>query len=139
MGRNMFGPIRGPWDEEWTGWWGEDPPYHHATFVLTHHAHEPIPMQGGTTFHFVTEGIEAALEQASAAANGSDVLIAGGASTINQYLEAGLIDELNIAIVPRVLGRGARLFEGVDLRTHGYECVRFIGSPTVTHARFERR
>ena len=139
MGRNMFTAGRGPWDETWTGWWGEDPPYHHDTFVLTHHPRASVPMQGGTTFHFVTDGIEVALERASAAAAGADVLIAGGASTIDQYLDAGLIDEMNIAIVPLVLGRGARLFEGVDLRARGYECVEFIGSPAVTHARFEHR
>jgi dihydrofolate reductase len=139
MGRNMFSPGRGAWDDEWTGYWGEDPPYHHDTFVLTHHPRESVPMQGGTTFHFVTAGIEAALEQATTAANGGDVLIVGGASTINQYLDAALIDEMRIAIAPRVLGRGARLFEGVDLRARGYECIEFIGTPAATHVRFERR
>jgi dihydrofolate reductase len=139
MGRNMFSAGRGPWDETWTGWWGEDPPYHHATFVLTHHPRDPVPMQGGTTFHFVTDGIEAALEQATAAANGSDVLIAGGASTINQYLDAGLIDEMHIAISPLVLGRGARLFEGVDVLARGYECLGFVATPAATHVRFQRR
>ena len=139
MGRNMFGPIRGPWEGDWTGWWGDDPPYHHDTFVLTHHARDPVPMQGGTTFHFVTDGIEAALEQATAAAGGADVLIAGGASTINQYLDAGLIDEMHIAISPIVLGRGARLFEGVDVLARGYECVGFVGTDAAMHVRFERR
>jgi len=127
MGRNMFGAGRGAWDESWTGWWGDDPPYHHPTFVLTHHPRTAVPMQGGTTFHFVTDGIEAALEQATAAANGADVL------------DAGLIDEMHIAIVPRVLGRGARLFEGIDLHARGYACIGFTGSPSVTHAHFERR
>ena len=139
MGRNMFTAGRGSWDESWTGWWGEDPPYHVPTFVLTHHPRASVPMQGGTTFHFATDGIQAALEQATAAANGTDVLIAGGASTINQYLDAGLIDELNIAIAPRVLGSGARLFEGVDLKARGYECVGFVPTPGAVHVRFERR
>ena len=139
MGRNMFGAGRGAWDETWTGWWGEDPPYHVPTFVLTHHPRASVPMQGGTTFHFVTDGIDAALEQASAAANGADVLIAGGASTINQYLDAGRIDELNIAIAPLALGSGARLFEGVDLKARGYECVGFVPTSGAAHARFERR
>jgi dihydrofolate reductase len=107
MGRNMFGPIRCDWgDEEWKGWWGADPPYHHPVFVLTHHARAPIPMVGGTTFHFVTDGIEAALEQAFAAADGDDVRIGGGASTVQQYLRAGLIDELHVPVVPVLLGRG---------------------------------
>ncbi len=139
MGRNMFGPIRGPWgDDEWKGWWGEEPPYHHDTFVLTHHARASVPMQGGTTFHFVTEGIEAALERATSAANGADVGIIGGASTINQYLDARLIDEMNIAIAPIVLGGGSRLFEGVDMKARGYECTRFVGTANATHVRFER-
>ncbi|MFI6233892.1 dihydrofolate reductase family protein [Micromonospora sp. NPDC050784] len=113
MGRNMFGPIRGEWDREWNGWWGEDPPFHTPVFVLTHHAREPQPMKGGTTFHFVTDGIEAALAQARAAAGDGDVSIHGGATTINQYLAAGLVDELRLHIVPATLGAGVRLFEGV--------------------------
>lgn len=112
MGRNMFGPIRGPWDEPWSGWWGDNPPYHAPVFVLTNHSHEPVEMEGGTTFSFVTDGIESALEQARAAAGESTVAIAGGASTINQYLAAGLIDELRLHIAPMVLGAGERLFEG---------------------------
>jgi dihydrofolate reductase len=139
MGRNMFTAGRGEWDESWTGWWGDDPPYHHPTFVLTHHPRASVEMQGGTTFHFVTDGIHAALERAAATANGADVLIAGGASTINQYLDARLIDEMHIAIAPLVLGRGARLFEGVDLKARGYECVDLIATPAAAHARFERR
>lgn len=113
MGRNMYGPVRGPWTEEWTGWWGDEPPYHAPVFVLTHHAHDDLPMEGGTTFRFVTDGIEAALEQARAAAGDGDVGIAGGASTVNQYLAAGLIDELRLHVAPLLLGRGERLFDGV--------------------------
>jgi len=113
MGRNMFGPVRGEWDREWNGWWGENPPFHAAVFVLTHHARQPQPMDGGTTYHFVTDGIESALTQARAAAGTGDIVIAGGATTINQYLAAGLIDELRLHIVPLTLGAGTRLFEGV--------------------------
>src|ERR1700716_250524 len=130
MGRNMFGPIRGPWgDDEWKGWWGDEPPYHHPVFVLTHHAHDPIPMEGGTTFSFVSEGIEAALERALEAADGSDVRIGGGVSTIQQYLRAGLIDEMHVPIVPVLLGRGERLFDNLDGGLDGYECVDFVSSP----------
>lgn len=140
MGRKMFGPIRGGWgDEQWTGWWGDDPPYHHPVFVLTHHPREPIPMQGGTTFHFVTDGIEAAREQALDAANGDDVRVGGGAATIQQYLRAGLIDEMHLAISPILLGSGERLFDHLDGGAHGYECVEFVGSPAAAHARFARR
>jgi dihydrofolate reductase len=113
MGRNMFGPIRGEWEGDWRGWWGDDPPYHAPVFVLTHHPREPQPMDGGTTYHFVTDGIESALAQARAAAGDGDVAIQGGATTINQYLGAGLIDELRLHIVPLTLGAGTRLFEGV--------------------------
>ncbi|NZA25566.1 dihydrofolate reductase family protein [Luteimonas sp. SJ-92] len=113
MGRNMFGPVRGAWNDEWKGWWGPDPPYHAPVFVLTHHAREPEPMEGGTTFHFVTEGIEAALRMARAAAGEGDVAIAGGATTVNQYLAAGLIDELRLHIAPFTLGSGTRIFDGV--------------------------
>jgi dihydrofolate reductase len=113
MGRNMFGPGRGEWDESWKGWWGEEPPYHAPVFVLTHHPREPVEMQGGTTFTFVTDGIESALAQAREAAGSGDVAIAGGASTVNQYLAAGAIDELRLHVVPVVLGVGDRLFEGV--------------------------
>ncbi len=139
MGRNMFGPIRGAWkDDEWKGWWGDDPPYHHPVFVLTHHAHEPIPMQGGTTFHFVTDGIEAALKRAFEAAGGGDVRIGGGAATVQQYLRAGLIDEMHVAIVPILLGSGERLFEDVDPAADVYKCVEFVSSPSVAHVRFVR-
>jgi dihydrofolate reductase len=113
MGRNMFGPVRGEWDRQWNGWWGDDPPFHAPVFVLTHHAREPQPMDGGTTYYFVTDGIESALAQARAAAGDGDVAIQGGATTINQYLGAGLIDELRLHIVPLTLGAGTRLFEGV--------------------------
>ena len=112
MGRNMFGPVRGSWgDEAWTGWWGDDPPYHTPVFVLTHHAREPLEMQGGTTFHFVTDGIESALERAFEAAGAQDVLLAGGAAAAQQYLRAGLIDEMEIHVVPVLLGSGSRLFD----------------------------
>ncbi|MET8261780.1 dihydrofolate reductase family protein [Micromonospora sp. NPDC005205] len=113
MGRNMFGPVRGAWDRQWNGWWGDDPPFHKPVFVLTHHAREPQPMEGGTTFHFVTDGIESALTRARAAADGGDILIHGGATTINQYLAAGLVDELRLHLVPFTLGTGVRLFDGV--------------------------
>jgi dihydrofolate reductase len=113
MGRNMFGPVRGEWDRPWNGWWGQDPPFHAPVFVLTHHAREPQPMDGGTTYHFVTDGIELALAQARAAAGDGEVVILGGATTINQYLSAGLIDELRLHIVPFTLGAGTRLFESV--------------------------
>ncbi len=113
MGRNMFGPIRGPWDEEWRGWWGDEPPYHAPVFVLTHHAHDPIEMQGGTTFHFLTGGFEAAFEQATAVADDRGVDIAGGASTARQALAAGVVDELTLDIAPVLLGEGERLFDGI--------------------------
>jgi dihydrofolate reductase len=131
MGRNMFGPGRGEWDEEWKGWWGDDPPYHAPVFVLTHHPREPLAMEGGTTFAFVTDGIESALEQARAAAGDGDVAIAGGAATVNQYLAAGLIDELRLHVVPLVLGRGERLFEGVENVT--LEPLDVSGNDLVTH------
>ncbi|SNS00627.1 dihydrofolate reductase family protein [Actinomadura mexicana] len=113
MGRNMFGPVRGEWDRQWNGWWGDDPPFHAPVFVLTHHARGPEPMDGGTTYHFVTDGIEAALARARAAAGDGDVMIMGGATTINQYLTAGLVDEMRLHIAPLTLGAGTRLFEGV--------------------------
>jgi dihydrofolate reductase len=113
MGRNMFGPVRGEWDRQWNGWWGDDPPFHAPVFVLTHHARDPQPMAGGTTYHFVTDGIESALAQARAAAGDGDISIHGGATTINQYLAAGLVDELRLHIVPLTLGAGVRVFEGV--------------------------
>jgi dihydrofolate reductase len=113
MGRNMFGPVRGEWDRRWNGWWGDDPPFHAPVFVLTHHPREPQPMAGGTTYHFVTDGIASALDRARAAAGDGDVLVHGGATTVNQYLAAGLVDELRLHIVPLTLGAGTRLFEGV--------------------------
>jgi dihydrofolate reductase len=139
MGRNMFGPIRGPWpDEEWTGWWGDNPPYHHPVFVLTHHPRPSIAMRGGTTFHFVDAGIEAALEHAFTAAAGNDVRIGGGTSTIQQYLRAGLVDDLHLAIVPILLGHGERLFDHLDGGLAGYECVELVSSPAVAHVRLSR-
>ena len=134
MGRNMFGPGGGAWDLEWRGWWGEDPPYHAPVYVLTHHEREPLAMEGGTTFHFVTDGIESALEQARAAAGDQDVSIAGGASTVRQYLAAGLLDELYLHIVPVVLGAGERLLDGVGDPT--LEPVEVVASPAVTHVKY---
>jgi dihydrofolate reductase len=134
MGRNMFGPIRGPWAEDWRGWWGEDPPYHAPVFVLTHHAHDPIPMQGGTTFHFVTEGFDAAFDQALTAAGDRGVDIAGGASTAQQALAARVVDELVLDIAPVVLGAGEPLFEG--LQDLALEPVEVIHSPRATHVRY---
>jgi len=140
MGRNMFGPIRGEWpDETWTGWWGDDPPYHHQVFVLTHHPRAPITMHGGTTFNFVSDGIEAALKGAFDAADGRDVRLGGGVATIQQYLRAGLVDEMHLAIVPILLGEGERLFDNLDGVSQGYECVELVSSPSVVHARFARR
>jgi dihydrofolate reductase len=139
MGRNMFGPIRGSWgDDTWSGWWGDEPPYHHPVFVLTHHQHAPMPMAGGTTFHFVTDGIEAALERALDAAGGADVRIGGGAATIQQYLRAGLIDELHLPVVPILLGGGERLFANLDGVPEGYECVELVCSSSVAHVRLAR-
>jgi dihydrofolate reductase len=139
MGRNMFGPIRGPWGhDQWTGWWGDNPPYHHPVFVLTHHPHPPIAMDGGTTFHFVDDGATSALEQAIDAANGADVRIGGGPATVQQYLRARLIDDLHVAIVPILLGRGERLFDHLDGGPEGYESVEFVSSPSVAHVRFAR-
>jgi dihydrofolate reductase len=134
MGRKMFGGGDGPWDESWRGWWGEDPPFHTPVFVLTHHPREPLPMQGGTTFAFVTDGIESALEQARAAAGGKDVAIAGGASAVQQYLAAGLLDELYLHIVPIVLGAGERLLENVGDPT--LEPVKVVASPAATHVKY---
>jgi dihydrofolate reductase len=134
MGRRMFGGGDGPWDETWRGWWGEDPPYHAPVFVLTHHAREPLAMQGGTTFTFVTDGIASALEQARAAAGGGDVAIAGGASAVRQYLGAGMLDELFLHIVPVILGAGERLLEDVGQPT--LEPVGVVASPAVTHVKY---
>ncbi len=139
MGRNMFGPIRGPWaDEAWTGWWGDNPPYHHPVFVLTHHPRRSITMQGGTTFHFIDDGIEGALAQAFAAANGKDVRLGGGVATIQQYLRAGLVDEMHLAIVPVLLGSGERLFEHLGGSPAGYTSVELVSSPSVAHVRLSR-
>ena len=139
LGRNMFAPSRGPWsDMNWKGWWGDSPPYHVPVFILTHHARPSIPLDGGTTFHFVTGGIHETLDRAREAANGMDIRIGGGPNTIHQYLLAGLIDELHIAIAPALLGRGERLFDGVDLRASGYECVQFVGSEKATHVVLRR-
>jgi dihydrofolate reductase len=140
LGRNMFGPIRGPWpDLNWKGWWGDNPPYHVPVFVLTHHPRPDLAMEGGTIFHFVTGGIHEALDRARAAANGMDVRIGGGASTIRQYLREGLVDEMHLAIAPVLLGSGERLFEGVDLRALGYVCVEHVASEKATHIVLERR
>jgi dihydrofolate reductase len=140
MGRNMFGPIRGDWpDNEWKGWWGDEPPYHNAVFVLTHHAREPIEMQGGTTFYFVTDGIESAYKQAFDAAGGKDVRLNGGASTIRQYMRAGLLDELHVTISPILLGGGERVFDDLGDASERYECVEFVAGNGVTHARLRRR
>jgi dihydrofolate reductase len=134
LGRNMFGPIRGEWpDEQWRGWWGNDPPYHAPTFVLTHHARASFEMQGGTVFHFVTEGIDAALTRARAAAGDRDVKIGGGVATVRQYLRAGHIDELHLAVAPVVLGRGEALFAGIDLRALGYRVTERVSSEHATH------
>jgi dihydrofolate reductase len=139
MGRNMFGPVRGPWgDEHWRGWWGDDPPFHHPVFVLTHHPQASITMEGGTTFHFVTEGIAVALERAFAAAGGQDVQLGGGAATVQQYLRAGLVDEMHLAIVPKLLGSGERLFEHLDGGPSGYRCVEFVASAAVLHVQLVR-
>jgi dihydrofolate reductase len=136
MGRNMFGPIRGDWDEEWTGWWGPEPPYHAPVFVLTHHGHDPIQMDGGTTFHFVTEGFDAAYSAARQAAGDNGVDIAGGASTVRQALIADVIDELTLDIAPVLLGSGERLFDGVE--SFGFEPAEVLHSPLITHIRYRR-
>ena len=134
LGRNMFGPVRGPWpDDRWKGWWGDEPPYHVPTFVLTHHARPPLVMKGGTTFHFVTDGIDAALARAKEAAGGRDVRIGGGAATIRQFLQARLIDELHIAVRPIVLGAGEALFAGIDVRALGYGCSRMVQGERAMH------
>lgn len=134
LGRNMFGPIRGPWpDENWQGWWGEEPPYHTPVFVLTHHPRAPLRMKGGTEFHFVTAGVEAALEQAKAAAGERDVRLGGGLSTIRQYLRAGLIDELHLAISPVLLGTGEHLLQCIDMNALGYECEKYVAGERAAH------
>jgi dihydrofolate reductase len=134
LGRNMFGPVRGPWpDDGWKGWWGDNPPYHTAVFVLTHHPRAPLAMAGGTTFHFVTEGIEAALERARDAAGDRDVRLGGGVATVQQYLRAGLVDELHLAIAPVLLGSGESFYSGLDIRSLGYRCVERAATDKATH------
>jgi dihydrofolate reductase len=134
LGRNMFGPVRGPWpDENWKGWWGNNPPYHVPVFVLTHHPRAPVTMEGGTTFHFVTDGIEAALARAMEAANGLDVRLGGGAATIRSYLRARLIDEIHLAVSPIFLGEGEHLLAGIDLPKLGYERTEHVQTPNATH------
>ncbi|MFN7957483.1 MAG: dihydrofolate reductase family protein [Holophagaceae bacterium] len=140
LGRNMFGPVRGPWpDERWRGWWGENPVYHVPVFVLTHHPRAPLVMEGGTTFHFVTEGIAAALERAREAAGGKDVRLGGGVQVIQQYLRQRLIDEMHLAIAPVLLGSGERLFQGIDLPALGYACTKTEASPRATHVVISRQ
>ena len=137
MGRNMFGPVRGPWGaERWDGWWGETPPFRHPVFVLTHHERPPLAMAGGTTFHFVTEGIESALAQARTAAAGRDVNLGGGARAVQQYLAAGLLDEIELHVVPLILGGGARLLETLGPKPPQLELVRTLGGPGVTHVKY---
>ena len=140
LGRHMFGPVRGPWpDESWRGWWGEEPPYHVPVFVLTHHPRPPLVMQGGTTFHFVTDGIESALSRARAAANGRDVRIGGGPATVRQYLQAGHVDDLHLALRPVLMGRGEPLFAGLDLHALGYEAVQVVPGERATHVILRKR
>jgi dihydrofolate reductase len=140
LGRNMFGPVRGPWpDENWKGWWGEEPPYHAPVFVLTHYPRAPLQMAGGTVFHFVADGIRAALQRAREAAGDRDVRVGGGVATIRQYLEAGLIDHLHIALRPILLGSGETLLNGLDLPSLGYECVKSVAGERATHVFLSRR
>jgi dihydrofolate reductase len=139
LGRNMFGPIRGDWpDDQWKGWWGDNPPYHTPVFVLTHHARPSIEMAGGTTFHFVTDGIHTALQRAKDAAGGLDVRLGGGPATIRQYLQAGLIDEMHVAISPVLLGCGESLFAGIDLLKLGYRCTEHVTTPAAMHVMLRR-
>jgi dihydrofolate reductase len=140
LGRNMFGPVRGPWpDDDWKGWWGANPPYHVPVFVLTRHPRASIEMEGGTTFHFVTEGIEAALSRAKDAAQGLDVRLGGGVATIRQYLRAGLVDEMHLAIAPVLLGTGEPVFAGLDLPQLGYQCSEHVTTPNATHVVLTKR
>lgn len=147
MGRNMFGPVRGDWDqwaedhdgEPWTGWWGETPPFHHPVFVLTHHPRPPLPMDGGTTFHFVYGGVEDAYAQATDAAGDLNIRLGGGASTVRQFMAAGLVDEIHVAVVPILLGRGERLFGELDDGADDFVCVEMTQSPAVSHIRLARR
>ena len=140
LGRNMFGPVRGPWpDESWKGWWGENPPYHTPVFVLTHHARAPIEMAGGTTFHFITDGIQVAAEAAAAAAGGKDVRVGGGAATIQQFLRARLIDYVHLAISPVLLGSGEQLFANLDMVKLGYRCTEHLSTPKAMHVVLEKQ
>lgn len=140
LGRNMFGPVRGPWpDESWKGWWGDEPPYHVPVYVLTHHPRPPLHMKGGTVFHFITDGIHAALEQAKAAAGTGNVRIGGGASTVRQYLQAGLIDEMHLGLSPVFMGAGEPLWHGLDMKALGYECAEVIPGERATHLIVRRR
>lgn len=140
IGRNMFGPVRGPWpDEHWKGWWGANPPFHVPVFVLTHYARAPIVMAGGTTFHFITDGIEAALRQAKAAARGKDIRVGGGVSTVQQFLRAGLIDEMHLAVAPIFLGAGENLFAGLDLPALGYACTERTSTANTIHLIVKRQ
>jgi dihydrofolate reductase len=140
LGRNMFGPVRGPWlDYSWKGWWGDEPPYHTPVFVLTHHPRSPLTMAGGTEFHFVTGGIHSALEQARAAASGRDIRLGGGVATIRQFLRAGLIDELHLAIRPVLLGCGEHLLHDIDMRALGYECAKSVAGERATHVFLRKR
>src|SRR4051812_28320965 len=136
MGRNMFGPIRGGWDEDWRGWWGDEPPYHCPVYVLTHHAHDPIEMAGGTTFHFVTDGVESAYAQAKAAAGDRPISIAGGASCARQAIKAGLVDEIDLQVNPVILGSGERLLDGFEAGKPALELVRVLDAPGVAHLRY---
>jgi dihydrofolate reductase len=134
LGRNMFGPVRGPWpDESWKGWWGEEPPYHVPAFVLTHHPRKPLEMKGGTTFHFVTDGIHSALQRAREAAKEKDVRIGGGVATVQQYLRARLIDELHLALPPVIMGSGENLFTGIDMAALGYQCTEHVATEHAMH------
>ena len=140
LGRNMFGPVRGPWpDDSWKGWWGDEPPYRVPVFVLTHHARAPLTMAGGTKFQFVTDGIHSALEQARAVAGGRDVRVGGCVATVREYLRAGLLDELHLAVRPVLLGRGEALFAGLDLSALGYECAESIAGERATHVFLRKR
>ncbi len=140
LGRNMFGPVRGPWpDESWKGWWGEEPPYHTPVFVLTHYARAPLKMKGGTEFRFVTDGIHSALEQAKKAAGGRDVRLGGGVATIREYLQAGLIDELHLAVRPVLMGSGEHLWSGLDAHALGYECEKHVAGERALHVFLRKR
>jgi len=139
LGRNMFGPVRGPWpDDSWKGWWGEEPPYHVPTYVLTHHSRAPLEMKGGTTFHFVTDGIHSALQRAKQTAKEKDVRIGGGVATIQQYLRAGLIDELHLVFRPILMGTGENLFAGINLSELGYRCTEHVSTETALHVKIKK-